>query len=253
MLHDVKELEGHAVGATDGEIGFVSDVYFDDLHWTIRYLVIETGGWLRGRKVLITPSAIRRVDWDDEVIAVSLTRQQVRDSPSIDTDKPVSRQHEMHFYDYYGYPYYWQGAYSWGTPLYPMFPADMAESASADDAPRQDGAASAGAPPVGGEGDTASSHLRSTNDVVGHEAMAGDGRPVGSVRTFLFDEESWAIRHLVVNTGNWLPGKHVLVSPAQIQSIGWREREVHLDVTREEVEASPPYTYQLMATYQTHE
>lgn len=253
MLHDLKELERHAVGATDGKLGLVSDVYFDDRYWTIRYLVIEAGGWLRRRKVLITPSAIRRVSWDNEVIAVRLTRQQVRDSPGIDTDKPVSRQREMHFYGDYGYPYYWQGAYSWGTLGDSMFSADMAvESASAAATPRQDGPESAGQQRIEGEDETASSHLRSSSDVVGHEAMASDG-PVGSVQNFLFDDESWKIRHLVVNTGNWLPGKRVLLSPGQIQRISWRERKVYLDVTREEVEASPQYAHQLMGTYQAHE
>ena len=126
------------------------------------------------------------------------------------------------------------------------------ESVSAAGAPRQDEPARTGVHRTGGDGDPASSHLRSSNDVVGHEAIAGDGRPVGSVQSFLFDDESWAIRHLVVNTGNWLPGERVLLSPGQIQRIRWREREVHLDMTREEVEASPVYTHQLMATYQTH-
>ena len=120
MLRDVKNLEGYAIGATDGELGTVKDLYFDDEQWVIRYLVVETGGWLSGRRVLISPSAVHGVAWDKHKIDVRLTRQQVRGSPSIDTNKPVSRQHEMTFYDYYGYPYYWEGTDLWGPLMYPM-------------------------------------------------------------------------------------------------------------------------------------
>jgi len=253
MLDNVKDLEGFAVGATDGELGTISDLYFDDQHWAIRYLVVQTGGWLRGRKVLISPSAVRRVRWDKDIIDVRLTRQQVRDSPSIDTDKPVSRQHEIDYYDYYGYPYYWEGAYLWGPLMYPTSLAEAPDdSAAASSAPRQVEVAAEGEPPIEGQRETADSHLRSSNDVIGHEAMASDG-PIGSVQTFLFDDESWAIRHLVVNTGNWLPGKRVLLSPQQIQRISWPEREVYLDITRQQVKASPEYTHQLVATFQIHE
>src|SRR5690348_10242798 len=74
MLHDVKELDGIAVGAMDGEVGTVTDLYFDDQHWAIRYLVVETGIWLGGRKVLISPSAIRGVAWESDIIDVWLSR-----------------------------------------------------------------------------------------------------------------------------------------------------------------------------------
>ena len=120
MLHTVKELHDFTVGASDGEIGEVKDVYFDDERWAIRYMVVEAGGWLNGRKVLISPISVRGVDWDDEVLNVKLSKQQVRDSPSVDTDKPVSRQHEIDYYNYYGYNSYWEGANLWGLGGYPV-------------------------------------------------------------------------------------------------------------------------------------
>jgi hypothetical protein len=220
MLHDIKDLEGYAMGATDGELGTVMDFYFDDQYWTIRYLMVETGGWLSGRKVLISPSAVLHIRSRRETIDVRLARQQVKDSPSVNTHKPVSRQHEMIYADYYGYPYYWTGGYAL-DPF--MDPIQSAESSAQSEA--------------------ADSHLRSTNDVIGHEAMASDG-PIGRVHSFVFDDASWNIRHLVVNTGNWWPGKRVLLSPGQIQRISWRARDVYLDLTRQEVKASPEYTHQ---------
>src|SRR5438105_5096052 len=107
MLISVKDLAGFHLAATDGSIGEVQDCYFDDVHWTVRYLVVDTGGWLSGRKVLISPMAIRGIDIDGEHVIVDLTREQVERSPDIDTHRPVSRQHEIALLQYYGYPSYW--------------------------------------------------------------------------------------------------------------------------------------------------
>ena len=119
MLRNVKDLEGCAIRATDGTIGHVTDLYFDDLTWAVRYLVVETGHWLASRKVLISPIAVGQPDWESRVLPVSITRSQVQLSPDIDTDKPVSRQHEMLYLGYYGYPYYWAGDGLWGQGSYP--------------------------------------------------------------------------------------------------------------------------------------
>lgn len=251
MLHDIKELEGCAVGATDGDLGTVKDLYFDDQRWAVRYLVVETGGWLSRRKVLVSPSAVRRVDLDNGVIDVRLTRQQVRDSPDFDADKPVSRQHEIDYYDFHGYPYYWHGTNLWGLMMYPMSSVEPSSrppsaAACADDEPTADHG------PLPGDGEAGDSHLRSTNDVIGHEAMASDGA-IGSVRSFVFDDVSWAIRDVVVDTGNWLPGKRVLLSPERIQRISWPDRRVFVGMTRQEVRASPEYVHQLVPTYQIRE
>jgi len=121
MQYSVKSLKGYAIGATDGDIGKLDDFYFDDEFWTIRYLVAETGNWLMNQKVLISPFALGEVDVSRERLYVMLTKKQVADSPSIDTDRPVSRQHEASFLDYYSYPYYWDGPFLWGPMPYPRF------------------------------------------------------------------------------------------------------------------------------------
>jgi hypothetical protein len=107
MLRNVKEMRGYSIQATDGEIGKVHAFYFDDQTWVIRYMVADTGGWLLDRKVFISPAALHRPNWGEEVLPVSLTRKQVKHSPSIDTDKPVSRQHEREILEYYKWPIYW--------------------------------------------------------------------------------------------------------------------------------------------------
>ena len=122
MQKSTKDLKGNTIVATDGDIGKVDDFYFDDKSWTIRYLVADTGNWLLGRKVLISPIALGKADLSRERLNVTLTKKQVEESPSIDTDKPVSRQHEAYYHDYYGYPYYWSGPYLWGPMYYPGLP-----------------------------------------------------------------------------------------------------------------------------------
>src|SRR5262250_23282 len=118
MLRAASHLKGTSIAATDGDIGSVSDLYFDDLTWTIRYLVVDTGTWLPGRQVLISPRSVRSASGQDRV-PVALTKEQVKNSPSIDADKPVERQYEEAYSKYYGYPYYWTGPHRWGSTPYP--------------------------------------------------------------------------------------------------------------------------------------
>ena len=241
MLHTVKDLHDFTAGATDGEIGEVKDVYFDDERWAIRYLVVETGGWLSGRKVLISPISVRDVDWDDEVMNVNLSQQQVRDSPGIDTDKPVSRQHEIDYYNYYGYPNYWEGANLWGLGVYPIPWVGASSDVTLSSRQRQDDTVTRERQHrLDREREAADSHLRSSKEVIGYEIMATDG-PIGRVENFVFDEKSWAIRYVVVDTRKWLPGKHVLLSPEWIDSVSWSEHEVYVKVARQTVETSPEY------------
>ena len=118
MLQSVNELKGQMIHASDGELGTVDQFLFDDESWTIRYLVVETSKLL-GRKVLISPISIVRKHKTDG-LTLSLTKDQIRNSPGIDTDKPVSRQHEAQYFNYYGYPYYWGGPGLWGGTAYPI-------------------------------------------------------------------------------------------------------------------------------------
>ncbi len=241
MLHNVKQLHDFTVGANDGEIGKVKDVYFDDQRWAIRYMVVETGGWLSGRKVLISPISVRDVTWDDAVMNVNLSRQQVRDSPGIDTDKPVSRQHEIGYYNYYGYPNYWEGSNPWGLGVFPVPWVGASPDAAFSPSQPPDSAVERQTqrrPDL--ERESADSHLRSGKEVIGYEIRATDG-PVGSVENFVFDDKSWAIRYMVVDTRKWLPGKHVLLSPEWIDSVSWPEHEVYMKVTRQAIEMSPEY------------
>jgi len=240
MLRSVKDLEDYAIRATDGAIGHVKDFYFDDKGWVIRYLVVDTGTWLSSRKVLISPIAIGHPNWTEKVLPVSLTKEQVKNSPDIDTEKPVSRQHEVRYFRYFGYPYYWGGAGLWGGGIYPntMMPG-YAGFVSTPHA-QQSEAEKADAQAESTRHEDDDPHLRSCNAVMSYHIEATDG-DIGHVEGLLVDEETWAIRYLIVNTSNWWLGHQVLIAPQWIQDVIWPDATVSVDLTRQAVKDAPPY------------
>ncbi|MDA3790460.1 MAG: PRC-barrel domain-containing protein [Desulfobacula sp.] len=222
MLNKAKILKGYKLNSLDGDIGKVKEFYFDDLHWTVRYLVADTGNWLTGLQVLISPYALTGVDKEEQNIAVDLTKKQIEDSPSLNSDKPVSRQFEDSFHGYYGYPDYWVGSYMWGT--YPDIVRDREEwkAFTKDDK-------------------AWNPNLRSTQEMSGHHIQAADGE-IGHVEDFIIDDKTWAIRYLIIDTRNFWPGKKVLVSPQWIERISWEESKVFVNLPCETIKQSPEFT-----------
>jgi hypothetical protein len=208
MLWRARELLGHAISGTDGALGWIHDVYFDDQHWMVRYLAAETGHWLGGRRVLLSPMSVRRIDRVHRWAEVALTRQQVRDSPNVDTHKPVERQHEVALLEYYGVPSYW---------------ADH----------RPSGEAAAGAGPD-------DRHLHSARVVIGYAVDAVDGE-VGYVEDFVVDDLTWTIRYLVLDSRHWWPGRRALLAPEWVGWVSWREFNVHVDFDRDTIHRAPEF------------
>jgi uncharacterized protein YrrD len=222
----MQDIKGDAILARDGRIGSVKDVYFDDERWAVRYLVVDTGTWLPGREVLISPASVPPGGARGDAISVELTRAQVEQAPDIAKDPPVSRLREAAHARHYGYPYYWAGPYLWGpvpVPFYgprPETAADRELDAMAEQRANE-------------------SHLRSSSEVVGYEIRAADGE-IGHVDDFLVDDKSWAIAGMVVDTTNWLPGGQVVIPAEAIESVDWASRHVSVRMTREELKRSQP-------------
>jgi hypothetical protein len=84
MLHKTSYLMGFHLHATDGEIGHVDDFLVDPA-WNVRYLVVDTSNWIGGKHVLLSPTAIHKVDVEAQEIRVQMTRDQIEHSPSVDT------------------------------------------------------------------------------------------------------------------------------------------------------------------------
>lgn len=224
MLTNTKTLTGYNLHCLDGEIGTVVEFYFDDQHWAVRYLVVNTGNWLTGKQVLISPYALTGVDAATGSINVNLTKRQIEESPSLDTDKPVSRQFEHDYYAYYGWPMYWSGRYMWGhSPFLVRDPVQWRAPAQGDEAWNP--------------------HLRSMKDVSGHIIQATDGE-IGHVDGFLLDDETWAVRYFIIDTRNWWPGKHVLVATHWIDKISWGESTVSVNLSCESIRQFPEYIEQ---------
>lgn len=219
--HELETLKGFSLQARDGEIGTITDVWFDDDRWTVRYLVVRTGGWLRGREVLLAPSVVRGVSLAREQIAVGLTRAQVEKSPPIDSEQPVSRHYESRLHHHYGWTPYWLGS-AFGAL------GTMGADTAAPQEPRE---------PVGEPPDP---HLRSSGEVRGYGMHARDG-DIGEVVDFVIHEEDWSIRYLVADTRKWLPGRKVLLAPSWVQAIRWSDREIAIDMARETLRSAPVY------------
>lgn len=232
MLHSLKALDGFVIAAKDGALGRVKDIYFDDHHWTVRFLEVDTG-LIAGRRVLISPIAIVAVDWEGGEVSVNLTRQQVHDSPGVDSAVPVARQHEAALFNYYGYPYYWTGPFVWGYTAIPTL--DMA--AAGRPLPEDEAAPEEGARETDAAGDP---HLRSKDEVIGY-GLRADGEDFGHVDDFLLDERTWTIRLIVADTRSFWPGREVLVSPSKVLEVSWEDKSVVFDLTRAEVENSPEF------------
>ena len=221
------DLQGVRLAAMDGPIGEVEDLFFDDELWTVRYLVVNTGGWLSGRHVLISPASVQQVDIANGRVIVILTRQQVQESPDVDAHQPISRRLESALLLHYGLAPYWLGPMAWGAVPLPV-PPDAGSPVEQATLARQEADESEDA------------HLHSARDVIGYDIHARDGA-IGQVEDFLVDDGPWTIRWVVVDTGNWLPGKRVLVSPEWVEAVTWSDRAVRVGLTRDQIEHAPEY------------
>ena len=226
-LRSIKQLYGDTLHALDGEIGRVKDFYFDDQNWVIRYVIVDAGSWLSRRLVLLAPHAFTHFEEDGVSRPVNLTRQQIQDSPAIELHKPVSRQFEDEYYDYYQYSPYWYGGSMWGLGGYPVFlPLSQVNPPSLN---RSHGSSTHDDP-----------HLRSTLALVGYKIHTSEGE-VGHVIDFIVHAKTWAITHLIVETGHWYSGKEIAIAPKHVERISYEDSKVFLDVTRNAMLEAPEY------------
>jgi sporulation protein YlmC with PRC-barrel domain len=234
MLRSLKILERYKVHAIDGDIGRVVDFLMDDVSWAIRYLVVDTGGMLDGRQVLISPVSFGEVDFSASRFRLTVTKEKVKNSPSVDVDLPVSRQHEREYQRYYEYTDYWGYGGLWGAGAYPSAIASRGQE-----------------PPHPTSEKPADVHLRSAKELAGYHIEASDDT-VGHVSDFVVDDETWKVRYLVVRTSNWLPGKSVLIAPEWATNISWLDRRVHVEMTRDAIKRSPEWsaTYPIQGAYE---
>jgi uncharacterized protein YrrD len=224
MLHLARKIRGATIVATDGEIGSVDDFYFQEDGWTVRYVVVDTGRWFSGKRVLISPMSVVG-SWGRAGLNVTLTRDQVWDSPQVDTST-LSPAQEEDVRKHYGYPVYWGAGGVWGSFENPgaLIAAPMIPP------PRPEG------PVVRVEAE----HLRSVNASTGYHLHASDGE-IGHVDDFVIGEETWRIRYLLVDTSNFIGGKWVIVRTDLIQRLDRERGMLPVAASRAEIQNSPSF------------
>jgi uncharacterized protein YrrD len=247
MLISVKSMEGYTIRARDGEIGKVEALYFEDRLWVVRYLVVNVGSWLNRQQVLIVPAAIQGIDTSEQALETDLTREQVKNSPDVDSHPSLAREKELALHRYYQWQPYWaQGPVGMADAgMFPVHPVGRIPT-------------SPGAPAGGGfprqpseevdaiqraiqeEENEGRVSLRSTAEIFGYTAEAED-EDAGQVHDLLIESEDWHVYYLVVDTGNWLAGRKVMIEPGKVKSIRWSDTTVFLAMSRAEVEHSPTY------------
>jgi hypothetical protein len=222
MLRSLKEIMGYGLNAEDGDIGRCHDFLLDEQTWTVRYMVADTGKWLPGRKVLISPISLGNPDWRERQFPVRLTRDQIESAPDLDEHAPVSREYEIWYHKHFQWPYYWSGAGLWSSGIHPkslyVSKPDLGDEGPEFDHP----------------------HLHSCREVIGYDIGAKDGE-IGHVEDFIVDDDIWAIQYAVVATRNWLPGKRVLIPLTRLEQVSWDDRVLTVDLTREAIKDAPEY------------
>jgi hypothetical protein len=186
--------------------------------------VVDTGTWLSGRRVSVAPHVAHPPTAGAKRLPVTLTRAQVEGSPDVGTTPPVSRQQEIAWHAYYGYPFYWTTPGLLGAQPLLATPDPQVALAEEELAARESG----------------EPNLHSAQDVRGFYIGAADGE-IGHLADFLVEMEPWTIRYLIVDTSNWWAGKQVLVAPGWITDVSWNDSKVYTTLTREAIKSSPEY------------
>ena len=223
QLRRVRELTELMILGTDGEIGSVQEVYFDDRNWAIRYLVVKAGGWLLSREVLLAPAAVAEINDAHRTMKVALTKAQIRRAPPIEAAKPLSRDYEEAYFRHFQWAPYWEpGPTEWASSVpYPEMPPLPIDTTLPADAPKNP-------------------HLRSSREITGYDIQAMNGA-IGHVEDLVVDDETWTVRYIEVDTRNWLPGKNVLLQMMRIDHISWVDRSVAVMLSRQAIESAPAY------------
>jgi len=214
MLRSMNSLMDYTIRATDGLIGMVHDFYFDDRLWNVRYLIVDTGSFLSGRKVLLAPAAFGKPDWIENTFPINHTREEIQDSPSIDTEKPVTREDEEALHDYYRWMPYWAP----GLPNFPYIP--IPESREPREPKNPD--------------------LCSFRDTRGY-AVESLGGIVGKMHDLILDDQTWAVQTLVIDTGTWFTSKKVLLGSNAVQELDWHKKAIRVAIEKPVIDEAPEF------------
>jgi hypothetical protein len=225
MLRTLKYIYGFKIQTQNGDIGRLSDLFFDQRIWTVRYLVVDTSTWLKDRLVLISPNSISKADWEAETIHLDLTTRQVENSPSITDDLPVSRQAELSLMKYYGWPDYWQ-------PMGVSIPESAILFSKKFALKKWDAKSKANS--------ENNPYLRSSREVIGYRIFTTRGSS-GRVCDYVIEDENWIIRYFVIKKNIW--GRKMLMAPSWIEKVNWAKERLEISIAPHLIKRAPVFKY----------
>jgi len=228
MLINLNQLTACQIEANDGTLGHVKDVYFDDKHWVVRFLKVDTHAWMPlSQKVLLSPISVLNVNHQQETIRVGMTKEMIKECPKPEAHQPVSREFEKKYFDYFGYQYYWAGASLWADYAQPsaLIERDLVVQVREKTPPKKN----------------EDNHLRSAQEIKHYDVIEVDAKK-GQVIDFIFDSIDWSVKYLVLDTCSWLPtGKKVLITPGLIDKMRWSSGTVNCRLSFDELENCPEF------------
>ncbi len=227
MLESFRDLRRFEVDGSDGRVGRLTDLLFDDRAWRVRYLVVDTGGLLTPHPVLLGPELLERVAGEQRTVIVGVATDRVAASPPVESHPPVSRQGEEAIRAYFGLPPLHAPPAPdvdvWGRPVPSGTPDPVEAERRAV------------------EQESVDPHLRSARTWLGY-GVEGRGDHLGEVDDLLIEPgETWRVRYFVVDTGRWLPGKRRLVATDWVGAISHDARHVRVDLDRERMREAPDF------------
>ncbi|MFP4416268.1 MAG: PRC-barrel domain-containing protein [Fibrobacterota bacterium] len=219
MAQSLRKIIGFTLEAIDGKAGKVQDVYFDDVYWQIHYLIIQTGGILEMKQVIIPPHAIDKVDWEKKILYASLSKEKVKSSPDPDTRKTVSRMHEIAMFRYHQWPYYW------ANKTEPPKSQEISDILTDEEKRVRELV----------EDSSTHVHLRSLREVLGYHVEVNQ-RKDGQVHDFIIDEKRWTVCVLEVGSGGWFSHSIHSYDKEQVDMISWMKKKIMLHTSSKQVQ-----------------
>lgn len=227
MLAFVSELRECRIEALDGEMGKVQDLFFDDRHWAVRYVLIDTGKILPGKKVMLSPASFDNLDIEEKRLHVHYDKEKIRKSPDVSETVSMTNEHETQLADYYGWSKYWLDNMMWGIGGSPI--AEKIEEMHPPNLNREVDLPT-----------SAEYSLRSAREAKGVRVHANDGR-LGEVMDAIFDTRNWAVQSLVVKITHQPELGLMLLSPNELSGAEWTEGDLYFDGTVDQFKERPIY------------
>ncbi|QRR00830.1 PRC-barrel domain-containing protein [Dyadobacter sandarakinus] len=201
MERSFKSLTHYGLGAIDGEIGKICDVYVDGATWHICYWIVDTGTLLDQRKVMIAAHSVLGIECRNKTFETSLSRNQIKDSPVIDTNKAESNQQEIisdHFRNY------------WFLPIKHGVLLDKEANRGISNI-----------------------NLRSLEVLLSCKIYGTDSY-LGRVIDYILDTKYWKIDYLIIEIGGLFRSQKVLIPIKLINTINWTVLVININMAKKE-------------------